>query len=215
MGQFGHDSELVSTTAAESVSPGDGAAQGFDQQLQSCLTQRDTLATQIRSTLDGAVFSGNAISDSQAQSMTDQANRLIGNMHTLSQMAVPPSYTVCGTNPAQGRPGPKGDPGAQGPKGDRGPQGPAGPTPRITCRASVRGRTITVTCTQVGQAHGARRARVVRATVAISRGHRVYAYGTGSLRHLVLHSRAHLHGRYVLSIEIRGYRPVTERIRVR
>ena len=120
VGQFGHDSELVSTTAAESVSPGDGVAQGFDQQLQSCLTQRDTLATQIRSTLDGAVFNGSAISDSQAQSMTDQANSLIGNMHTLSQMAVPPSYTVCGTNPAQGPPGPKGDPGTPGTPGNTG-----------------------------------------------------------------------------------------------
>ena len=253
VGQFGHDSELVSTTASESVSPGDGVAQGFDQQLQACLTQRDTLAGQMRTTLDGAVFSGTAINDSQAQTMTDQANNLIGNMHGLSQMIVPPSYTVCGANSVQGPPGSKGDPGAQGPKGDpgaagstgpkgdtgatgqsgqtgqtgpkgdtgaqgpkgdRGPQGPPGRTPQITCRTSVHGRTITVTCTQVRQAHGARRVHTQRATVAISRGHRVYAYGTGSLRHLVLRARTRLHGRYVLSIEIKGYRPLNTRIRL-
>ena len=184
VGQFGHDSELVSTTAAESVSPGDGVAQGFDQQLQSCLTQRDTLAAQIRSTLDGAVFNGgcdqrqpgavddrpgqrpdrehaHAVADGRAAEL-HRVRHESGTGAARAQRVDPGTPGAPGSPGTPGATGPKGDPGAQGPKGDRGPQGPAGPTPRVTCRTSVRGHTITVTCTQVGQARGARRARVVR-----------------------------------------------------
>ncbi|MDQ6778256.1 MAG: hypothetical protein M3071_19020, partial [Actinomycetota bacterium] len=115
VGQFGHDSEIVSTTAAESTSPNDAVALGFDQQLQSCQTLRDTLATNMKTNLDAAAFSSAAIDDSQAQAQVAQANQLIANMHTLSQMDVPPNFTVCGST-------------AQGPTGPQGPAGPQGPT---------------------------------------------------------------------------------------
>ncbi len=214
VGQFGHDSEIVSTTGSESTSPGDAAAQGFDQQLQSCQTQRDALAGQIKGILGDAVFGGGAINDGQAQSMIDQADGLITNMHTLSQMIVPPDFAVCGTNPAQGPPGPQGSQGPQGPPGPRGPEGPPGKTPRITCRVTIHhDHDITVTCTEVGRRRDAR-VSSARATVGISRGHKVLAYGSGPLRHLVLHSRTRLHGRYVLSVEIKGYRPLKRSIRL-
>jgi hypothetical protein len=243
VGQFGHDSEIVSTTATEGVSPGDAVYQGLDQQLQACQTQRDALASQMRTIANNAVFNAGSINNSQVATMVTQANDLIANMHSLSQMVVAPDYTVCGTNPAQGPPGPqgptgpagptgpsgptgstgaigpKGDPGIQGPagsKGDTGPQGPAGPTgatPKVKCVATVHHQKITVTCRQIGSSRDI--ARAVRATVAVSRGHRVYAYGTGSLRHLVLHARRQLRGRYVLTVEIQGYRPLRTRFRVR
>jgi hypothetical protein len=58
-------------------------------------------------------------------------------------------------------------------------------------------------------------ARDVIATVAISRGHRIYAYRSGGIRHLVLHTRNRLRGRYVLTIEVRGYKPFRSTIRLR
>jgi hypothetical protein len=54
-----------------------------------------------------------------------------------------------------------------------------------------------------------------RATVGISRGHRVVAYGSGSLRHLALHTSSRLRGRYVLSIDVKGYRPLRLNIRLK
>jgi hypothetical protein len=65
---------------------------------------------------------------------------------------------------------------------------------------------------QVGNTQG-KKHRKRHATMAISRGHRVFAYGSGALGHLALHSRQRLHGRYTLSIEIPGYR--TQKLKIR
>ena len=206
------------------MSPGDAVAQGFDQQLAACQTQRDALAGQLKGILGDAVFNGGSINDAQAQMLVGQSGKLIANMHTLSQMVVPPDFTVCGTNPAQGPPGPQGPTGPQGPAGAtgpqgptglRGPQGPPGPTPRIECTITIHhDHDITVSCTQVGDHHGRGiRMKGMRATVGISRGHRVFVYGSGRLGKLVLHSRTRLHGRYVLSVEIKGYRPLKRTVR--
>ena len=165
-GQFDHDSEIVSTTGAESVSPGDQVYQAFDQQLSACAAQRNVLATQMNSALHAAEFANTPLNDPQAQTMVGQANSLIGNMHALSQMAVPPGYTVCGssTQGAAGAAGTNGPPGAQGPpgapgrgapgaaggqgsagapgigsvgaKGAAGRNGARGATPRLSCRVT-------------------------------------------------------------------------------
>jgi hypothetical protein len=66
---------------------------------------------------------------------------------------------------------------------------------------------------QVGAKHDARVLRAL-ATVGISRGHHVFAYGSGRLRHMVLHARTRLHGRYVLSIDVKGYRPLKLAVRL-
>jgi hypothetical protein len=96
-GQFGRYSEVVSTTAVESAAPNDSVARGFDQQLSACNSQRDALVTQIQAALLKAEFGGGTISNDQAHSLAGRAKSLIGNMHTLSEMTVPPSYTVCGS----------------------------------------------------------------------------------------------------------------------
>jgi hypothetical protein len=99
-GQFGHDSEIVSTTAAESAAPGDAVAKGFDQQLNSCRAARDALVARIQPMLLAAEFSGGSIDNGSAHSLANQAYRLIDEMHRLSQMTAPPNYTVCVANPA-------------------------------------------------------------------------------------------------------------------
>jgi hypothetical protein len=101
VGQFGHDSEIVSTTAATSASPGDAVANGFDAQLTTCQVQRDAVAGQIKSVLSAAVFDGGSLDN--AWSLAFQAAQLIGEMHRLSQMTTPPDYMVCGNSGQQAR----------------------------------------------------------------------------------------------------------------
>jgi hypothetical protein len=96
VGEFGHDSEIVSTTASESASPGDAVFQGFNQQLQACQVARDAIASQMKSILNDAVFGGQRIDPRQADELIDRANELIGDMARLSQRSTPPPYTVCG-----------------------------------------------------------------------------------------------------------------------
>jgi hypothetical protein len=96
VGEFGHDSEIVSTTASESVSPGDSVFQGFNEQLQACQVARDAIASQMKSILNDAVFGGQRIDPQQADGLIDRANGLIGDMERLSERSTPPPYTVCG-----------------------------------------------------------------------------------------------------------------------
>jgi hypothetical protein len=191
-GQFGHDSEIVSTTAVESSSPGDAVDKGFDQQLEVCGSERAALVAQIQPILQNAEFAGGTIDDSQAQSLVNEAYNLIGSMHALSQMVVPPDFTVCSTSSPAVR-----------------AHGGAGATAaaallHLALHVSAASRSVTVRSTAVG----------LRATVAISRGHDVLAYGSGSLRHLTLRVRTALHGRYLLSVEARGLRALELTIHV-
>jgi hypothetical protein len=232
VGQFGHDSEVVSTTAVESSSAEDVVMKGFDQQLAACNMQRNALVAQIQPILLGAEFSGGTISDSQAQSLANQAYALIGNMHTLSQMTVPPDYTVCGSSwpgpqgpqGSQGNQGPAGTQGGQGPQGSQGPNGRTGPRGpqgppvkalRLRCTVKTTHKhTITLACRLISAARAAKAARSTHASVGVSRGHRVFAYGSGSLAHLVLHTRARLHGLYTLNVDVKGYKPLKLTIRL-
>jgi hypothetical protein len=61
VGQFGRDSEIVSTTAAESSSPGDAVYRGFNQQLATCQAARDALAGTINTLINNAAFDGREI----------------------------------------------------------------------------------------------------------------------------------------------------------
>ncbi len=159
VGEFGHDSEVVSTTASESVSNGDSVYQGFNKQLQTCQTERDAVASSMDSMLNDAVFGGDKIAPGQAAKVVKDANELIGDMHSLSLMVVPPNDAVCGK----------------------------------------------------GHGHGSGQA----ATDALTRGHHVYAYGSGPVSQFLRRSARRLHGRYVLTIEIAGYRPVRRELRIR
>jgi hypothetical protein len=124
-GQFGHDAEVVSTTAVQTTR--DGVYDGWDQQLNACKTQRNTLAGQMQGVLNNAAFNGGAIDDPAAGTMTTHADQLIGNMHQLSLMNTPPDFTVCGSSDT-GPPGPPGPGGPPGPPGAGGPPGPPGPS---------------------------------------------------------------------------------------
>jgi hypothetical protein len=96
VGQFGHDSEIVSTNAAESSSPGDAVYQGFDQQLADCQAQRSPVAAAMNADLNAAMFNNANIDPGAWSNLITQAQALIGDMHSLSQMSTPPSQLVCG-----------------------------------------------------------------------------------------------------------------------
>jgi hypothetical protein len=91
-GQFGHDAEVVSTTA---VAGDDRTYNGFASQLADCNAQRDALAASIQTTLGAAVFHHGSLDDKQMGKLADRADALIANMHSLSLMAVPPRQSVC------------------------------------------------------------------------------------------------------------------------
>jgi hypothetical protein len=96
VGQFGHDSEIVSTTAAESNSSLDAIYQGFNQQLAACQAQRAPIAAAMKADLNASMFSGANIDPGAWGSLITQADTLIGDMHSLSQMSTPQSQPVCG-----------------------------------------------------------------------------------------------------------------------
>jgi hypothetical protein len=95
-GLFGHYSEIASTTAVQTVSPGEQTYQGFDQQLEACATQRNALAAQMDNALSEAEFGGQPVTPSTAAWLSAQATRLIGEMHVLSRLHKPPSSPICG-----------------------------------------------------------------------------------------------------------------------
>lgn len=100
VGQFGHDSELVSTTGSESSS--DAVAKGFDQQLAACQEQRAPLAAQMKADLEGAFFGGQRVDPAQVNREVRRADVLIRDMHFLSGFSTPPRYPVCGTGFGRG-----------------------------------------------------------------------------------------------------------------
>jgi hypothetical protein len=82
-GTFDMDTLKASTTALASNDPGDTTYNSIEGQIQSLTNQRDALAAQIKAALDGATFDGTAISDADAQSLTDQAQSLIDQASAL------------------------------------------------------------------------------------------------------------------------------------
>lgn len=99
VGEFGHDSEIVSTTASESSSPGDWVYRGFNSQLADCLAARNSVASQISAAINGAVFSSNGIQHSRLGRLQQQSQTLISDMRSLSKLSVPPGLPVCGNVP--------------------------------------------------------------------------------------------------------------------
>jgi hypothetical protein len=138
-GQFGHDAEVVSTTA---VSSDDRTYNGFAAQLAACNDARDALAATIQSKLAGAVFGGGTLKDNQLSALADQADGLIADMHSLSLMAVPPRRPVCGSG-GHGK-------GAQAAAGTLTFRGPQAAETRMVLRRG--GRTVAT-----GHAAGGRR----------------------------------------------------------
>jgi hypothetical protein len=96
VGQFGHDSEIVSTNAAESSSPGDAVYEGFNQQLAGCQAKRTPVAAAMKADLNAAMFNSANIDPGSWANLITQAHVLIDEMHSLAQMSTPPSQLVCG-----------------------------------------------------------------------------------------------------------------------
>ena len=95
-GQFGHDAEVVSTTAVKATDP--AVYDRWTAQLASCRDHRNAVADQIQAMLNDATFSGGTIDQSKARKLTGQASSLLSKMHDLSNDSTPPQgTTVCGT----------------------------------------------------------------------------------------------------------------------
>ncbi len=84
VGQFGLKTLSVSTNALESGSSSDDSTYtNLENQLASFGSQRDALAAQMISLLEGAEFSGQPFSDAQAQSLISQGQTLLNQVNGL------------------------------------------------------------------------------------------------------------------------------------
>jgi hypothetical protein len=84
VGQFGLKTLSVSTRALESGSSSDDSTYtNLENQLASFGSQRNALATQMISLLEGAEFHNQPFSDSQAQSLISQGHALLNQVNSL------------------------------------------------------------------------------------------------------------------------------------
>ena len=84
-GLFAMDTLKASTRALASGSSGDDSTYTrIENSIQSLTAQRDALMAQIRTGLNDAEFSGQALNEQQAKSWIDQANGLISQAATLA-----------------------------------------------------------------------------------------------------------------------------------
>jgi hypothetical protein len=84
-GSFAMDILKASTKALASNDAGDATYASMEGQIDSLTNQRNALASQIISLLNGAEFNGHTFSDSQAQALISQAQALMAQAHTLAQ----------------------------------------------------------------------------------------------------------------------------------
>jgi hypothetical protein len=84
-GAFDMDTLKASTRALASNDAGDATYNSIEGQIQSLTTQRDSLAAQIKSLLNGAAFAGQTISAQQANPLIVQAQALLSQAHQLAQ----------------------------------------------------------------------------------------------------------------------------------
>ena len=84
VGQLGLDSLKVSTKAIKSNDPGDTTYTNLENQLTSITTQRDALASQMITMLEGAEFNAQPVDATQAQQLIDQGNALLQQVSKLA-----------------------------------------------------------------------------------------------------------------------------------
>ena len=86
-GQFAKDLLAASTSALKSGSDtDDGTYARIESQIQSLTDQRDALALQIKTTLDGAAYSGHAINEPQALALIAKGAGLLIRAHLLHEL---------------------------------------------------------------------------------------------------------------------------------
>jgi len=83
-GQFAMDTLKASTRALASNDASDATYTSIEGHIQTLTSQRDALASQIRSALNAAAFSRRALDEQQAKGWIDQANGLLAQAHTLA-----------------------------------------------------------------------------------------------------------------------------------
>ncbi|HEX9331116.1 MAG TPA: hypothetical protein VF896_04445, partial [Anaerolineales bacterium] len=83
-GSFAMDTLKASTKALASNDAGDATYTSIEGQIDSLTSQRNALAAQIISLLNGAEFNGQAFSDAQAQALISQAQSLLNQAHALA-----------------------------------------------------------------------------------------------------------------------------------
>jgi hypothetical protein len=85
VGQFGLATLAASTRAIESGSASDDSTYtALENQLASLISRRDALAGQMIKLLEGAEFSGQSISEDQAQSLVAKGQALIAEANALA-----------------------------------------------------------------------------------------------------------------------------------
>jgi hypothetical protein len=81
-GQFATDTLTASTKGIQSAD--EGVYSSYESAIQDLTDQRDALASQIKSALDGAAFDGQQIKEKQAKDWIDQAQSLIDQAAALA-----------------------------------------------------------------------------------------------------------------------------------
>jgi len=84
VGQFGLATLQASTRAIESNSAGDSTYSNIENLLISLTNERNALAAQMITALEGAEFNGQSISEQQAQSLVSQGQALIAEANALA-----------------------------------------------------------------------------------------------------------------------------------
>jgi len=84
-GQFCTDALIASTAAIKSGSSADDSTYTVVAgKIQTLTSQRDALATQMKTLLDAAAFNGVAMNNPQAQQLIKQAQKLLDQMRALA-----------------------------------------------------------------------------------------------------------------------------------
>ncbi len=94
-GEFDHASEIVSTKAVQTRSPGDAEYQAWDAQLRVCGNSRDAIAAQIKARLDAVEFGGATLDPATGGRLIAESRRLISQMQTLAADSAPPAAAAC------------------------------------------------------------------------------------------------------------------------
>jgi hypothetical protein len=85
VGPLGLGSLKVSTAALASHSDNDGVYTRLEGKIAAWQQQRDTIAHQMRSLLEGAAFSGKTISEQQARQLISQGQRLLEQVASCAE----------------------------------------------------------------------------------------------------------------------------------
>ena len=83
-GQLAQSTLVISTHALQSTSMNDSTYAQLEAQIAAWTTQRDNLAGQMKTLLEGAEFGGQAIDEKQAKSLISQAQSLINQASSLA-----------------------------------------------------------------------------------------------------------------------------------